>query len=89
MDLDFFYLFKVYFYACWTFITPLIIAVVTLLTWIGAEPDQYLDYIFPDWVQAMGKRKPPTLGFSGVESQRVPVRLITRPNGANILTKLF
>ena len=45
---------KVYWWTCWTIITPAIIAVVTVLQWANAGNDYYLDYTYPAAVTAMG-----------------------------------
>ena len=39
---------------CWVFITPLIIAAVTLLAWINHVDDEFLGYKFPSSIQGLG-----------------------------------
>eukprot|EP00095_Tigriopus_kingsejongensis_P006983 maker-scaffold641_size121017-snap-gene-0.20 protein:Tk06983 transcript:maker-scaffold641_size121017-snap-gene-0.20-mRNA-1 annotation:"sodium- and chloride-dependent glycine transporter 2-like" len=43
-----------YWWACWTIITPILIGVVTILAWVNAAGDEFLDYVFPTWVSVIG-----------------------------------
>ncbi|TRY75205.1 hypothetical protein TCAL_04611 [Tigriopus californicus] len=45
---------KWFWWICWTIVTPIIIAVVTILSWINAAGDEFLDYTFPTWVTVIG-----------------------------------
>ena len=45
---------KVYWKTCWVFITPVIIAAVTINSWIGRDPDNYLGYTYPGAVVFLG-----------------------------------
>jgi SNF family Na+-dependent transporter len=44
----------VYWKVCWFLITPIIIGVVTILSWVSRSGDQFLGYEYPPAVQAMG-----------------------------------
>lgn len=43
-----------YWYLCWTFITPVIIGVVTVLAWASWPGDFFLDYTYPPQIEAIG-----------------------------------
>jgi hypothetical protein len=43
-----------YWKVCWFLITPIIIGVVTILSWVSRSGDQFLGYEYPPAVQAMG-----------------------------------
>jgi hypothetical protein len=45
---------KFYWWICWVLITPLIIGSVTIIAWINAPVDEFLNYQFPPAVQVMG-----------------------------------
>ena len=45
---------KFYWWLNWTFFTPLILIFITIMSWIQFTPCQYGNYIFPDWIQALG-----------------------------------
>lgn len=45
---------KWFWWICWTIITPILIFVVTILSWINAAGDEFLDYVFPTWVTVIG-----------------------------------
>lgn len=43
-----------YWYICWTFITPVIIRAVTVLAWASWSGDFFLDYTYPQEIEAIG-----------------------------------
>ncbi len=45
---------EVFWKTCWFFITPIVIGVVTILSWASRAGDQFLGYEYPPAVQAMG-----------------------------------
>ena len=45
---------EVYWKTCWSLITPIVIGVVTILSWVSRAPDQFMHYEYPPAVQAMG-----------------------------------
>ena len=42
---------KLYFQANWVFLTPLVLVIIIIITWLRFTPCYYDDYVFPDWVQ--------------------------------------
>lgn len=38
----------------WLFVTPLIVIVIMIFSIIGYKPLQYIDYVYPDWANAVG-----------------------------------
>jgi len=45
---------KVYWKVTWIFITPIIIGIVTIISWVNKEPDAYLGYEYPPAAQFLG-----------------------------------
>ena len=54
MSVKFHFLIKLYWKVCWTFITPVLLAVLVVWKFISTGRVKYGDYDFPDWVQALG-----------------------------------
>lgn len=44
----------IYWRVNWQILTPIILMLITLVTWINFTPCKYGDYVFPGWVQLMG-----------------------------------
>ena len=38
----------------WLFVTPLIVIVIMIFSIIGYKPLQYIDYVYPNWANAVG-----------------------------------
>lgn len=38
----------------WLFVTPVIVIVIMIFSLAGYKPLQYIDYVYPDWANAIG-----------------------------------
>lgn len=45
---------KLYWKACWTLVTPIVIIVLFVFSLTNIKPTSYGDYIFPDWATPIG-----------------------------------
>merc|ERR1712110_374706 len=43
-----------YWKSTWDFITPVLIVVIIIFSWTNRSPDQFMDYVFPEAIQAYG-----------------------------------
>lgn len=48
------FVYWIYWYVTWCFLTPVSIVFIVIMSAIGYSPAYYGDYVFPDWAQALG-----------------------------------